>query len=130
VGLATSHPAKRVLSPWENPNVNSRIVSAFRIIAFVEAVTWLGLLIGMYFKWIEQTGEAGVKIFGPIHGGVFIAYILLAIVTSRIQRWSFWTTAFALGASIPPFFTVWFEIWAKRSGRLEPVIRPVVAVAA
>jgi integral membrane protein len=110
--------------------MNSRIVSAFRIIAFVEALTWLGLLIGMYFKWIAEAGDAGVKIFGPIHGGVFIAYIVLAILTARVQRWSLWTTAFALGASIPPFFTVWFEVWAKRSGRLEPVTRPAVSVAA
>jgi integral membrane protein len=110
--------------------MNPGIVSAFRIVAFVEALTWLGLLIGMYFKWIAETGEAGVKIFGPIHGGVFVAYIVLAIITARVQRWSFWTTALALGASIPPFCTVWFEIWAKRSGRLEPVTtRSAVAVS-
>ena len=69
----------------------------------------------------RQTGEAGVKIFGPIHGGVFVAYMVLALLTARVQRWSFWTTVFALGASIPPFFTVWFEMWAKRpTGRFRP----------
>jgi integral membrane protein len=109
--------------------MNSRIVSAFRIVAFVEALTWLGLLIGMYFKWIAETGEAGVKIFGPIHGGVFVAYVVLAFLTSRVQKWSFWTTVSALGASIPPFFTLWFEIWAKRSGRLDvPAPAPAVTV--
>ncbi len=45
--------------------MNSRIVSAFRIIAFVEALTWLGLLIGMYFKWIAETGEAGREDLRP-----------------------------------------------------------------
>jgi hypothetical protein len=35
----------------------------------------------------------------------------------------------ALGASIPPFCTVWFEKWAKRTGRLEPTRQPVAAVA-
>lgn len=106
-----------------------RIVFSFRVIAFVEAVTWLGLLVGMYFKWIAGTGEAGVKIFGPIHGGVFVAYVVLALLTARVQRWSVWTTFFALAASIPPFFTVWFEIWAKRSGRLETVDQPALAAA-
>jgi len=110
--------------------MNSRIVSAFRVIAFVEALTWLGLLIGMYFKWIAETGEAGVKIFGPIHGGVFVAYLVLALMTVRVQRWSIWTALFALAASIPPFFTIWFEVWAKRSGRLEPAAEPVATVAA
>ena len=96
----------------------------------MEALTWLGLLIGMYFKWIAQTGEVGVKVFGPIHGGVFVAYLVVALLTSRVQRWSVWTTASALVASIPPFCTVWFEMWAKRSGRLEPVAHPAAAVAA
>ncbi|MET0862826.1 MAG: DUF3817 domain-containing protein [Nakamurella sp.] len=97
--------------------MNSRIVSAFRIIAIIEALTWLGLLIGMYFKYIAATGDGGVKVFGPIHGAVFVCYVVLAAITARIQRWSFWTTVFALGASIPPFFTIWFEVWANRSGR-------------
>jgi len=101
--------------------MNSRIVSAFRIVAVLEALTWLGLLIGMYFKYLPATGDAGVKIFGPIHGGVFVAYVLLAVITARIQRWSFWTTVFALGASIPPFCTIWFEVWANRSGRFAGV---------
>jgi integral membrane protein len=101
--------------------MNSRIVSAFRIVAVVEALTWLGLLIGMYFKYVPESGEAGVKIFGPIHGTVFLLYVALTVATARIQRWSVTTTLLALGASIPPFFTVWFELWAKRSGHLEPV---------
>jgi integral membrane protein len=100
--------------------MNSRIVSAFRIVAFAEALTWLGLLIGMFFKYVPESGEAGVKIFGPIHGGMFLLYVVLTIATARAQRWSMATTIVALGASIPPFFTAWFERWAKNSGRLEP----------
>ena len=109
--------------------MNSRIVSAFRIIAVVEALTWLGLLVGMYVKWVAGTSEVGVKVFGPIHGGVFIAYVVLALLTARIQRWTVWTTVIALVASIPPFCTVWFELWAKRSGRLNPVRQPTAAFA-
>jgi integral membrane protein len=109
--------------------VNLRIVSAFRVVAVVEAMTWLGLLIGMYVKWIAGTSEVGVKVFGPLHGGVFIAYVVLALLTARIQQWTLWTTLMALVASIPPFFTVWFEIWAKRSGRLDPVRQPTPGFA-
>ena len=109
--------------------MNSRIVSAFRIVAVVEAFTWLGLLVGMYVKWVAGASELGVKVFGPIHGGVFIAYVVLALLTARIQRWSLWTTLIALVASIPPFFTVWFELWAKRSGRLDPLRQPTVSFA-
>jgi len=108
--------------------MNSRIVSAFRVVAVVEAMTWLGLLVGMYVKWIAEASEVGVKVFGPIHGGVFIAYVVLALLTARIQRWTLLTTVRALVASTPPFCTVWFELWAKRSGRLDPVRQPPVAV--
>ena len=110
--------------------MNSRIVSAFRIIAVVEAMTWLGLLVGMYFKWIDGSTEVGVKVFGPIHGGVFVLYLAAALITARVQRWSLWTTAFAVAASVPPFFTLWFEIWAKRTGRLYVTPQPSTALPA
>jgi len=104
--------------------MNSRIVFAFRVVAFVEALTWLGLLVGMYFKWIAETGEAGVKIFGPIHGAVFVLFVLVALVTARALRWNLWTTALALVSSIPPFGTVVFEVWAARTGRLAELSAP------
>ncbi|HEY1178320.1 MAG TPA: DUF3817 domain-containing protein [Phytomonospora sp.] len=98
------------------------IVRWFSIIAVVEALTWAGLLTGMYFKYIpESTTEIGVKIFGPIHGAVFVAYVVAVFVVSAKLRWRLfsWTTFFALAASIPPFFTVLFELWARKTGRLE-----------
>ena len=111
--------AGRDQAPGTMGVMNARVVTAFRVVAFAEAVSWLGLLIGMYFKYVPESGEGGVKVFGPIHGTVFIVYVALALVTSRLQRWSPWTTVVAVGASIPPFFTIVFEVWAKRSGRLD-----------
>jgi integral membrane protein len=110
--------------------MNTRLVTAFRVVAFAEAVSWLGLLIGMYIKYVPETTQAGVKIFGPIHGTIFIAYVVLTLLVSRAQHWSVRTTLLALGASIPPFFTVVFELWAKRTGRLDAVEEsstPVIA---
>jgi integral membrane protein len=100
--------------------VNPRTaVAAFRIVAVAEALSWLGLLIGMYVKYVPQTTELGVKIFGPIHGGVFLLYLAVTVLAARVLRWSLWTTLFALAASVPPLVTVWFERWASRSGRLS-----------
>lgn len=101
------------------PAMSSRLITAFRVVAFAEAVSWLGLLIGMFLKRVTETTEAGVQIFGPIHGGVFMLYVALTLVVSRIQRWSVVTTLLALAASIPPFATVVFELWAKRTGKLD-----------
>ena len=96
------------------------VISVFKAVALLEGVSWLGLLIGMYVKYVADAGELGVHVFGPIHGGVFVAYVVLTLVTGRLQRWSWWTLVLGLAASIPPFGTVLFEIWAQRSGRLSP----------
>lgn len=96
------------------------VVSLFKAVALLEGVSWLGLLIGMYLKYVADAGERGVQIFGPIHGGVFVAYVVLTLLTARLQRWPWWTLLLGLAASIPPFGTVLFETWAQRSGRLSP----------
>ncbi|MCD5350154.1 DUF3817 domain-containing protein [Kineosporia mesophila] len=110
--------------------MSSRVVTAFRVVAFAEAVSWLGLLIGMYLKRVAETTEVGVQVFGPIHGAVFVTYVLLTLYLARVQRWSIGTTVLGLAASIPPFFTVVFEIWAKRTGRLESPQESSAPVAA
>ena len=92
--------------------------TAFRIVAVAEALSWVGLLIGMYVKYVPETTELGVKIFGPIHGGIFVVYVVVALVAARVLRWSAGTTLLALAASIPPLVTIWFERWASRTGRL------------
>lgn len=91
----------------------------FRFVAVLEAFTWLGLILGMAFKYLPADGnEIGVKIFGPLHGGVFVLYVLIALWTARALRWSLLTTFWALVASVPPFGTIVFEVWAARTGRL------------
>jgi len=103
------------------------VARAFRVVAFAEAVSWALLLAGMFVKWVLRTSEVGVQVAGPIHGAVFVVYVVLAVACWRVLRWDLRTTALALVASIPPFATVWFERWAARTGRLplgEPVSTP------
>jgi integral membrane protein len=92
--------------------------TAFRIVAVAEALSWVGLLIGMYVKYVPETTELGVKVFGPIHGGIFVAYVVVALVASRVLRWSPRATVLALLCSVPPLATVWFERLATRNDRL------------
>ncbi|MGY1745804.1 DUF3817 domain-containing protein [Blastococcus sp. SYSU D00695] len=96
-------------------------VQLFRAVAVAEALTWIGLLAGMYVKYVPETSEVGVQVFGPIHGAVFVLYVVDALVTARRLRWSPGTTLLALAASVPPLATVVFEVWARRSGRLGEV---------
>lgn len=95
-----------------------RHARAFRAIAIAEAVSWAGLVIGMLFKYVLSDNEIGVKVFGPIHGTVFLLYVATVFVVRRPLRWPFGVTAAALVASIPPLFTWFFEIWARRTGRI------------
>ncbi|MBB5791232.1 DUF3817 domain-containing protein [Jiangella mangrovi] len=81
----------------------------FRIAAIAEAVSWAGLLVGMFFKYVVVENEIGVQIFGPIHGVIFLAYVGTVLAVWRAERWSFSTTILGLASAIPPFMTVWFE---------------------
>lgn len=104
----------------------------FRSVAIAEAVSWAGLLVGMYFKWVVQSTEVGVKVFGPIHGVVFIAYALTVLYVRRLFRWDLRIFLLAAVAGIPPFTTLVFEIWADRGGRLStdlPVSEELSAAA-
>lgn len=91
----------------------------FRIIAIAEAASWAGLLIGMFFKYVVVLGEAGVEIFGPIHGAMFLGYVALTLLAAQRLNWPRRVTALALLASIPPFGSVIFERWATRRDKLD-----------
>ena len=91
----------------------------FRRLAIAEAVTWALLLLGMFLKYVTETTELGVRVFGMVHGVVFIAYCLSAVFVAVNQRWSFGTALLALASAVPPFMTVWFDRRAERRGQLD-----------
>lgn len=86
----------------------------FSRLAALEAVTWALLLTGMFLKYVTETTELGVRIFGMFHGVVFIAYCLVAVLTSVDQKWPIGRVALALVSAVVPFMTVWF------TARVEP----------
>src|SRR3954469_8261477 len=90
----------------------------FRAIAIAEACSWAGLLVGMFFKYVVVHDDIGVRVFGPIHGALFVAYVVVSLVVYRPLRWDARTLVLALLASIPPLCTLWFERWAERTARL------------
>lgn len=97
----------------------------FRTIALLEAVSWAGLLTGMFFKYgMDPGNEIGVKIFGWIHGAMFIGYLLLGFLAGREYRWGALTWLLALVAGIAPLCSIIFVMWADRTGPL-----PVAAQA-
>ncbi len=91
----------------------------FATVAFIEALTWAGLLIGMYFKYqAADPSPVGVRLFGPLHGIAFLAYVMVTVLAAVKLRWPWWAALVALAAAIPPLVTLPLEGWFKRRGLL------------
>lgn len=92
---------------------------AFLTVATLEAISWACLLIGMWFKYLAgDPTEIGVKIFGPIHGFLFVAYLLMCLNVRKPFGWTGKTFLIAAICAVPPFFTALFEVAADRKGLL------------
>ncbi|WP_442933474.1 DUF3817 domain-containing protein [Micromonospora sp. CPCC 205554] len=105
-------------------------IRAFVVAAFAEGCSWAALLAGMAVKYGPPGNEIGVKIFGPIHGALFVVYGVLALVVALRRRWTLVQTGLALASAVPPFATVLFERWANRRGLLDapaPAEQPLTA---
>lgn len=95
----------------------------FRRMALAEAVTWALLLSGMFLKYVTETTELGVRIFGMLHGIVFVAYCLTTVLVAVDQRWTVRRLLLGLAASVPPFATVLFDRHVERRRGLGAVWR-------
>lgn len=109
------HLLAATVSTMERPR---RIGRAYAVVALAEAITWAGLLLGMFLKYVTESTELGVWLFGRLHGGVFLVYVVVTIVAAVRLRWSVGTSLLALTAAIPPLFTWPMERWLRRTGRL------------
>lgn len=99
---STAHPSARL----------------FKLAAILEAFSWVGLLIGMFFKWVLDTTERGVQIMGPIHGGMFVLYVVSCLWAASVHKWTLKQTVLGLVSSVPPLMTLWFEKHAEKTGLL------------
>ena len=92
-----------------------------RHIALVEATSFIALLVASYVK---RTGgsELGVHILGPIHGGLFIAYVVIALNLRSQLGWSLPTTLWILLGAVVPFGGYVVDWWLIREERRRPVI--------
>ncbi|MCU1538169.1 MAG: rane protein [Humibacillus sp.] len=91
----------------------------YRRIAVAEVVTWALLLLGMVLKYVTKTTDLGVRVFGLVHGVVFIAFCLVTVLLWVHQRWSVREGVLGLLSAVPPFLTVWWERRLGRRGRLD-----------
>jgi integral membrane protein len=85
----------------------------FRYVALLEATTFLLLLMASYLKHVNDQ-PLGVEILGPIHGILFIAYVVLALNLREQQEWSGRTTLLILLGAVLPFGGYVVDRWLAR----------------
>lgn len=88
-------------------------LTRLRYVALAEATSFLALLVAAYLKRQDQ-GELGVQILGPIHGALFIAYVLIAMNLRAQAHWSAWATAGILLGAVVPFGGYVVDRWLAK----------------
>jgi integral membrane protein len=87
-----------------------------RYIALAEATSFLALLVASVVKRTGG-GELGVQILGPIHGLLFIAYVVIALNLRPRVGWSGRTTFWVLVGAVVPFGGYVVDWWLLRDER-------------
>jgi len=74
----------------------------FTIIAYAEVISYVLLLaVAVPLKYLGDEPR-GVKILGPIHGALVIAYFFMVIHRANAESWPWKRTAWALFAAFLP----------------------------
>src|SRR5689334_19575785 len=90
----------------------------FRYVALVEATSFLLLLMATYLKHVNDQ-PLGVEILGPIHGLLFVAYVVMALSLREGQGWSPRTTLLILLGAVLPFGGYVVDRWLDANGRVD-----------
>lgn len=103
----------------------------FKLSAIAEACGWTLLIIGIGLSdYVFPGNHAPVLVAGRVHGILFLLYALASVGLYPALRWSRKRAFVALLASIPPYGSLAFEIWAahKRQNEQFNVIKNCVAL--
>jgi len=98
----------------------------YRIIAWVVGVGLLALvLVGMPLKYLGHN-DTVVAIIGPIHGFLFMIYLVLTFDLARRANWPFLRMILVMAAGTIPFLSFWAErkvshVWVPARLAKSPV---------
>jgi len=86
----------------------------FRIAAIAEACGWTLLIAGILLNpHVSSHTNTALILAGRTHGMLFFVYCLASLGLYPSLGWSRWRALFALGFSVPPYGTLFFERWAS-----------------
>ena len=98
----------------------------YRIIAWVVGVGLLALvLVGMPLKYLGHN-DTVVAVIGPIHGFLFMIYLVLTFDLACRANWPFLRMILVMAAGTIPFLSFWAErkvshVWVPAQLAKSPV---------
>ncbi|KWW99549.1 hypothetical protein LI90_1185 [Carbonactinospora thermoautotrophica] len=98
--LGQAGPRAGDLRPRKREELNNP-VTRLRVVSVAEAVSFLVLLAASVVKR-TLGNEWGVHVMGPIHGVLFIAYLLFALDVRAKLNWDLRRTLLVMGAAVLP----------------------------
>ncbi|PQJ75143.1 DUF3817 domain-containing protein [Polaribacter gangjinensis] len=81
----------------------------FRIVGFLEGISYLLLMsLGLYYKYVLND-PSFVKLFGMPHGILFMLYLILAYLIKDEMQWKIKDLTIVFLGSIIPFGTFYVD---------------------
>lgn len=106
-----------------------RLFRSYRVLAYVVGVLLaFGSFVAVPLRYLttegsdlQQLGET-FSLVWVVHGWIYIAYVVVAFLLARRERWSITFTLVMLAAGLVPLLIFWVERWVE-----QKVLRPVDA---
>ncbi|RZU52443.1 integral membrane protein [Krasilnikovia cinnamomea] len=98
-------------------------LTRYRIIAWVVGVILIVLVLGMPLKYLGDN-DIVVAAVGPVHGFLFMVYLVCTFDLGRRARWSLGRMALVMLAGTVPFLSFWAERKVSRDW-----VKPELAAA-
>ncbi len=99
----------RLLRAERFDSMHSYLMPLLRITGILEGLSFLVLLLfAMPLKYVAGRPE-WVQYTGAVHGGLFVAYVALALWASYRFRWAWWIPVQAVVASLLPGGPFWMD---------------------
>ena len=85
------------------------MIKTLRVISYLEGISYILLLfIAVPIKYYANDPSL-VKLLGMPHGLLFVAYVILSLVSSKKYRWNSKKTLVVLISSVIPFGTFYVD---------------------
>ncbi|EDP96339.1 DUF3817 domain-containing protein [Kordia algicida OT-1] len=91
-----------------NQITETKTLKTFRWIAILEGISYIAFFITMPLKYMYEILMPN-KIVGMVHGVLFIAYVVLALIVVIEQKWGIKRFLIFFVASLIPFATFYIE---------------------